>query len=438
MPNKIIRERIDSGPVTPMMLVIVFIGFMLNLVDGFDVVAMSAAAPSLLIDWEISRTELGPIFSSALIGMAIGAAFIAPLADRYGRRILVILATIVIGVSMIAVILIPKGHFGLPLLIVLRFISGLGIGVIFASGAAIASEFVPEKYRNLAVTIAIMGYPFGAMIVGPVANYVIPLYGWEMLFVQGGIATLVMGFVIFFVLPESPEFLASRDTSSKGLKDLNKVFSILKRSPLVEMPKPSMTDKLEAASVLSLLNSEFRLNTLCLWTIYFMGLFTIYFLLSWIPTLFVDSGFSRAAGINALTLINLGAIIGILAIGFITTNVKLAKPISLYFLVAAVLLVALYLWRPSGLSALNVFIFVIGLSLQGAFTAMYALAARVYPAEIRSTGIGWAAGLGRVGAIVSPIVIGLLAASGWGMFSLFLLSAFPLLIAGVLVLRFKD
>lgn len=438
MPNKIIRERIDSGPVTPMMLVIVFIGFMLNLVDGFDVVAMSAAAPSLLIDWEISRTELGPIFSSALIGMAIGAAFIAPLADRYGRRILVILATIVIGVSMIAVILIPKGNFGLPLLIVLRFISGLGIGVIFASGAAIASEFVPEKYRNLAVTIAIMGYPFGAMIVGPVANYVIPLYGWEMLFVQGGIATLVMGVVIFFVLPESPEFLASRDTSSKGLKDLNKVFSKLKRSPLVEMPKPSMTEKLEAASVLSLLNSEFRLNTLCLWTIYFMGLFTIYFLLSWIPTLFVDSGFSRAAGINALTLINLGAIIGILAIGFITTNVKLAKPISLYFLVATVLLVALYLWRPSGLTALNVFIFVIGLSLQGAFTAMYALAARVYPAEIRSTGIGWAAGLGRVGAIVSPIVIGFLAASGWGMFSLFLLSAFPLLIAGVLVLRFKD
>lgn len=438
MPNKIIRERIDSGPVTPMMLVIVFIGFMLNLVDGFDVVAMSAAAPSLLIDWEISRTELGPIFSSALIGMAIGAAFIAPLADRYGRRILVILATIVIGVSMIAVVQIPKGNYGLPLLIVLRFISGLGIGVIFASGAAIASEFVPDKYRNLAVTIAIMGYPFGAMIVGPVANYVIPLYGWEMLFVQGGIATLVMGVVIFFVLPESPEFLASRDTSSKGLEDLNKVFSKLKRSPLVEMPKPSMTEKLEAASVLSLLNSEFRLNTLCLWTIYFMGLFTIYFLLSWIPTLFVDSGFSRAAGINALTLINLGAIIGILAIGFITTNVKLAKPISLYFLVAAVLLVALYLWRPSGLTALNVFIFVIGLSLQGAFTAMYALAARVYPAEIRSTGIGWAAGLGRVGAIVSPIVIGFLAASGWGMFSLFLLSAFPLLIAGVLVLRFKD
>lgn len=438
MPNKIIRERIDSGPIAPMMLVIVLIGFMLNLVDGFDVVAMSAAAPSLLLDWEISRTELGPIFSSALIGMAIGAAFIAPLADRYGRRILVIIATIVIGVSMIAVILIPKGNFGLPLLIVLRFISGLGIGVIFASGAAIASEFVPEKYRNLAVTIAIMGYPFGAMIVGPVANHVIPLYGWEMLFVQGGIATLVMGVVIFFVLPESPEFLASKDTSSKALKDLNKVFSILKRSPLAEMPKPSMTEKLEAASVLSLLNSEFRLNTLCLWTIYFMGLFTIYFLLSWIPTLFVDSGFSRAAGINALTIINFGAIIGILAIGFITTNVKLAKPISLYFLVATVLLVALYLWRPSGLTALNGFIFVIGLSLQGAFTAMYALAARVYPAEIRSTGIGWAAGLGRVGAIVSPIVIGLLAASGWGMFSLFLLSAFPLLIAGVLVLRFKD
>ena len=437
MRIKAIRDRIDSGSVTPMMLVIVFIGFMLNLVDGFDVVAMSAAAPSLQEDWGVSKTELGPIFSFALIGMAIGAALIAPLADRFGRRSLVIVSTIAIGVSMVAVILIPKGNLALLSLIALRFISGVGIGVIFASGAAIASEFVPEKYRNLAVTIAIMGYPFGAMIVGPVANLVIPSQGWEMLFVYGGVATLAMGIIIFFILPESPEFLAEKKDSGRALKELNQVLLLLKRTPFVEMPKQDSTVKLEPANLSSLLISEFRLNTLALWTIYFMGLFTIYFLLSWIPTLFVDSGFTRAQGINALTLLNLGAIIGILVIGFLTTNIKLSKPIAFYFLAAAVLLVTLYLWRPTGLVALNTFIFVVGLALQGAFTATYALAARVYPAKIRTTGIGWAAGLGRVGAIVSPIVIGLLAASGWNMFSLFLLSAFPLLVAGILVLTFK-
>lgn len=438
MAIKAIREKIDTGSFTPMMLVIVFIGFMLNLVDGFDVVAMSAAAPSLLTEWDVSRSELGPIFSSALIGMAIGAALIAPLADRFGRRLLVIIATIAIGLSMIAVVLIPKGNLALPLMIAIRFISGLGIGVIFASGAAIASEFVPEKYRNLAVTLAIMGYPFGAMFVGPVANLVIPLQGWEMLFVYGGIATLAMGVIIFFVLPESPEFLANKEPTDETLDKLNRVLLVLKREAFNAMPKRESKPNIESAKVSSLLTREFRTSTLALWTIYFMGLFTIYFLLSWIPTLFVDSGFSRAQGINALTLLNLGAVIGILLIGILITNVKLAKPIAIYFLVAAVLLVALYLWRPNGLIALNIFIFCIGLSLQGAFTAIYALAARVYPATIRTTGIGWAAGLGRVGGIVSPVIIGLLAASGWDMFSLFLLSAVPLIIAGILVLKFRD
>ena len=437
MRVKAIRERIDSGSIAPMMLVIVFIAFMLNLVDGFDVVAMSAAAPSLLNDWGVSRSELGPIFSAALIGMAIGAALIAPLADHYGRRSLVTFSSIVIGVSMVSVILIPEGDFALLLLIAVRFISGLGIGVIFASGTAIASEFVPDKYRNLAVTFAIMGYPFGAMLVGPVANFVIPSQGWEMLFVYGGIATLVLGAIVFLVLPESPEFLANKEPSQGALRQLNRVLGLLRRAPFNELPNQDSSVRLAPAKVSSLLTNEYQVRTFALWTIYFMGLFSIYFLLSWIPTLFVDTGFTRAQGINALTLHNLGAIAGIIVIGFLTTKVRLAKPIALYYFAAAVLLVALYMWRPTGLVALNVFILVIGLTLQGAFSATYALAARAYPAAIRTTGVGWAAGLGRVGAIVSPIAIGLLAARGWDMFSLFLLSAIPLIVAGILVLRFK-
>ena len=437
MRVKAIRERIDSGSIAPMMLVIVFIAFMLNLVDGFDVVAMSAAAPSLLNDWGVSRSELGPIFSSALIGMAIGAALIAPLADRYGRRSLVTFSSIVIGASMVSVIFIPEGDFALLLLIAVRFIAGLGIGVIFASGTAIASEFVPDKYRNLAVTFAIMGYPFGAMLVGPVANFVIPSQGWEMLFVYGGIATLVLGAIVFLVLPESPEFLANKEPSQGALRQLNQVLRLLRRAPLKELPSQDPSVRLASAKVSSLLANEYRVRTLALWTIYFMGLFSIYFLLSWIPTLFVDTGFTRAQGINALTLHNLGAIVGIIVIGFLTTKVRLAQPIALYYFAAAVLLVVLYLWRPTGLVALNVFILVIGLTLQGAFSATYALAARAYPAAIRTTGVGWAAGLGRVGAIVSPIAIGVLAAMGWDMFSLFLLSAIPLIVAGILVLRFK-
>ena len=437
MTATIIRERIDNGPVNLTMVLVVLLGFMLNLVDGFDVVAMSAAAPSLIEEWGVSRAELGPIFSSALIGMAIGAAVLAPFADRIGRRVLVISATLLIGVSMIAVAFIPVGESAIPLLIVLRFVSGIGIGIIFASGATIASEFMIEKYRNLAVTLAIMGYPFGAMVVGPAANAVIPLQGWEMLFVYGGTATLAMGVFIYFTLPESPEFLGSHAyQKNDALARINDVLRRLEREPIDEIPAAADVES-EGGHVASILTPVFRVDTLSLWLTYFMGFLTIYFLLSWIPTLFIDSGFTRAQGISALTQFNLGGVLGIVTIGLVATNIKIAKPIGVFFISAAFCLVALYNWQPEALTILNAMIFAIGFLLQGAFTGMYALSARVYPTAVRATGIGWGAGLGRVGAILSPTIAGFLAASGWNMYLLFLVFAAPLIIAATVVVRFR-
>lgn len=438
MTTAVVRERIDNGAVAPTMILVVFLGFLLNLVDGFDVVAMSATAPSLIKEWGVTRAQLGPIFSSALIGMAIGAAVLAPYADRIGRRALVIFATVVIGVSMIAVGFIPKGDSAIPILIFIRFISGLGIGIIFASGAAIASEFMTEKYRNLAVVCTLMGYPFGAMVVGPTANFVIPTQGWEMLFIYGGVITLIMGVVIYLFLPESPEYLASAAyKKSNALERVNAVLRRLRREPLEVLPETSDDDQQKGGNVSSILTTELRLDTISLWTIYFMGFLTVYFLLSWIPTLFVDSGYTRAQGIHALTQFNFGALFGIFLIGLIATRIKIAKPIALFFFATALCLVGLYYWKPEALLTLNVMIFVIGFLLQGAFSAMYALAARVYPANVRATGIGWGAGLGRVGAILSPTIAGFLAGAGWSMYALYLVFAVPLVIAAVLVVRFK-
>ncbi|MEM8935724.1 MAG: MFS transporter [Pseudomonadota bacterium] len=429
-----IRARIDDGPVVPMMVVIIGIGFLLNLVDGFDVVAMSVAAPSISEDWGITAAEKGWILSAALVGMSIGAAFLAPLADVFGRRLLVVAATALIGVSMIVTGFIPQSVLAM---MAVRVVAGLGIGIIFANGAAIASEFSPDKYRNLAVTLVVMGYPFGAMIVGPIADYVIPIFGWEMLFVFGGIATLVLGVGIYFVLPESVMFLASRGKNpEKNLAEINETLAKLKRPPLESLALPKAQDA-PPANVSSLLSGEYRTPTLVLWSIYFLGFLTLYFLLSWIPSLFVNAGFSMSQGIYALTLNNMGAVVGIVAIGLITTHTKLAKPIGIFFAGSAVLMIVLYQFRVEDLFMLNVSIFAIGLLLQGAFTAMYALAARVYPVEIRATGIGWAAGLGRTGAIVSPIVAGYLVGAEWSLFGLFLLFSAPLVVAAILVLYFK-
>jgi len=438
MTTDTVRERIDNGAVAPTMILVVFLAFLLNLVDGFDVVAMSATAPSLIKEWGVTRLQLGPIFSSALVGMAIGAAVLAPLADRIGRRVLVLFATMIIGLSMIAVAYIPQGKNAIATLVIVRFISGLGIGIIFANAATISSEFMVAKYRNLAVTLTLMGYPFGAMIVGPAANAIIPVQGWETLFIYGGVATLLMSVLIYLVLPESPEFLINKNKQSGvGLARLNELMQRLGRDEFSELPELPDTTGQKAGTVASILVPRFRLDTISLWIIYFMGFMTVYFLLSWIPTLFVDSGFSRAQGIHALTQFNLGGCVGIVMIGLAATSIKLAKPISLFFVGAALCLAAVFVWKPDSLFFLNSMIFAIGLLLQGAFSAMYALAAQVYPVSVRATGIGWGAGLGRVGAILSPIIAAFLATNGWSMYLLFLLFAVPLIIAAVLVVRFK-
>ena len=209
MSADLVRARIDEGPVVPLMWLVVLLGFLLNLADGIDVVAMSVTAPSVAASWGLERAALGPLFSAALFGMAIGAAGLAPLSDQLGRRLLLVAAMFLVGLSMLAVSWIATTA-SVTVFAILRFISGLGIGVIFGSAPALASEFMPSRYRSLAVSLVVMGYPVGAVLAGPIANALIPDYGWTAVFTAGGILTLLIGIVTWALLPESPEFLASR------------------------------------------------------------------------------------------------------------------------------------------------------------------------------------------------------------------------------------
>ncbi|WP_412724348.1 MFS transporter [Alteromonas sp. D210916BOD_24] len=429
-----VRHQINTSSVSITQLTVFFIAFMLNVVDGFDVVAMSVTMPALTDDWGISATEKGYILSAALIGMTLGAIYLAPLADKIGRRKILLLATLMIGLSMIVTGFIPPS---VEWMITIRAISGLGIGIIFASSATVGAEFAPDRIRNLVVTIVIMGYASGATIVGPVANIIINHAGWEMVFVYGGVFTLLMTVMIYMYLPESVEFIASQagDEEEKRYK-INSILNKM-RCPILPSQADIRVETLEKISVTSLFTSVLKRQTVGVWVIYFMGFMSLYFLMSWIPTLFVNNGYAREEGIAALTLYNLGAVAGIVVIGLISTKVKLAKPISFFFMGSAAFLLYVAYMQPPSILALNTLIFIIGFLLQGAFTAMYAMAAQVYPARIRATGIGWAAGLGRVGAILSPILAGYLVAAAWGMYALFALFALPLIISGLIVYWYR-
>lgn len=429
--TSIIRDRIDNGPMTLAQIIIVGIGFILNCVDGVDVVAISVAAPAITSSWGISSVELGYILSAALVGMAIGAMFLAPLSDVYGRRKIVLFSVLLTGISMIITGLIDSS---VELMILIRAISGIGIGAIFASAATFGNEFTPERYKNLAVTMIIAGYPFGAMIVGPIASVVLPNFGWEMLFIFSGIATIGIFILTYFLLPESVQFLeqCSLDEKTK-LTEINKVLKRIKHEPVDQLLSFENVSETKAASVKSLLSDSLMVTTLKLWIIFFMGFMGIYFIISWIPSLFVNSGWTMNEGITALTLSNLGAVVGTTCIGLITTRYKLRWPVGIFFGATALFMAYFTYSRPTELMMLYVLIFLIGIFLNGAFSAMYAVTARIYQTRIRSTGIGWCAGLGRTGAILAPILAGYLLALNFDMYALFLVFAVPVLIAAVLI-----
>ena len=436
MSAELVRARIDAGPTVPLMWLVVFLGFLLNLADGIDVVAMSVTAPSVAVSWGLERSALGSLFSSALFGMAIGAAGLAPLSDRLGRRALLVAAIFLVGLSMLGVSWIASSG-SVTLFAVLRFISGLGIGIIFGSAPALASEFMPSRYRSLAVSLVVMGYPVGAVLAGPIANALIPNYGWPAVFTAGGALTLTIGVVTWMLLPESPEFLASRPGDRPEREStVNGVLARMDRGPIQGLPSdvtpPSSTP------VAQILTADRRFKTLALWTVYFMGFLTMYFMLSWIPTLFVDSGYTRSQGIDALTGFNIGAIPGILILAFLTTRLPLVPLLSLFFLSAGGVLVFVGLTEPSELGSLMALMFFAGVFLHGGFTCLYALAAQVYPSDVRAAGVGWAAGLGRTGAIVSPVFAAALITAGWDMYALFVCFALPLLAVGFLLWVFSN
>lgn len=436
MSADLVRDRIDEGPVVPLMWLVVLLGFLLNLADGIDVVAMSVTAPSVAVSWGLERAALGPLFSAALFGMAVGAAGLAPLSDQLGRRALLVAAMFLVGLSMLAVSWIEHTA-SVTIFASLRFVSGLGIGVIFGSAPALAAEFMPSRYRSLAVSLVVMGYPVGAVLAGPIANSVIPDHGWTAVFTAGGALTLLIGLITWALLPESPEFLAGRpgNRPERGAM-VNGMLTRLGREPLVglsiDVTRPN------APPVAQILIPERRARTLVLWAIYFMGFLTMYFMLSWIPTLFVDSGYTRAQGIEALTGFNLGAIPGILMLAFLTTRLPLAPLLSLFFLSAGAVLAYVGIIETSALGSLMTLMFLAGMFLHGGFTCLYALAAQVYPSDVRAAGVGWAAGLGRTGAIVSPLIAAAMISSGWGMYSLFLGFALPLIAGGLLLWVFAN
>ena len=359
-------------------------------VDGYDAQAMGYVAPALGAALHIPRTVLGPVISSGLVGMMIGAIVSGSLADRIGRRPVLIACALVFGVGS----LLTATAESIQSMVIFRALTGLGMGGAMPNAIALTSESMPHRLRGTAVTTMICGFSLGAAVGGFVAAAIIPSYGWQSVFVLGGTAPIAIAIAAFKWLPDSTR------TPSSGF-------------PVAQL----FTDRRGVATVL-------------IWVVYFTNLLNLYFLNSWLPTIINDSGVPVGTAIRLTALFQVGGIGGALVLGLI-----LDRWFSFWVLAACYLWAAIsvFLIGAAGASPilLGIAIASAGLGIIGGQNGGHAVTAGFYPPAIRSTGVGWALGIGRIGSISGPILGGLLLARGTAVEQVFWAASIPALIATV-------
>ena len=429
----LVAAVIDDGKVSGQQVLVVVLCLLLNMLDGFDITAMAVVASGVAADLALTPDRLGWIFSFALAGMMAGAMLLAPVADIIGRRKTIIASAFLVAAS----ILLTAGASSLGEFIFLRFAAGLGAGAMLASQATLTAEYSPEKYRSLAVAIVTAGYGVGAMLTSVAATFIMPEFGWRGMFWFGGGVTLLLAFVAWLLIPESLKYLFERRPAN-ALERVNKILRKLDKQALAALPQADKTDGHDKGglgkTLFRLVSAEHRSATVNLWLAFFLSFVSLYFLMSWIPKLMEDAGFAAQVGREAFFLFNLGGVVGIFVLGALSTRLKLTSLIFASLLLAALGMVV-FASVPGQKDTLLIIIFIVGALQQGGFVGLYSAAAKAYPTEIRSTGIGWSMGLGRSGAVVGPAIAGYLIAAGLDMAANFYVFAAPMVLAAVFAYR---
>lgn len=425
-----IQKLIGERPMTHTQLMILFLCFTLNMLDGMDVVVASFVAPRIMGEWGVSAQSLGMVFSAALVGMATGAMFISPFTDVIGRRKMVLLSIIILSAGM----LLTAFATTIPQLIGLRLFTGLGIGSMLASLTSMAAEFSSNKHRNLAIGFVLGGYPVGATLTGLLAAELIPAYGWTSMFLVGSLLSTLVFPLVFLLMPESLEFLLHKQPPG-ALKEANRILAKLKYDLIEALPDNKQNSSLKGdgsvvGNIKSLMTSEMRDSTVKLWVSFFLAFFTLYFLLSWIPKIAEDSGLTQAQGAYSGAIFNFGSFFGIVTLGYISSMFGLRRIIFIFMTLSSIVMI---IFGNIDLSVMlyMLLLFVLGFFVQGGFVGLYSVAARIYPMEIRTTGVGWGIGLGRFGAVISPALGGMAIGMDMPVFLIFTLFAIPFVIAGL-------
>jgi benzoate transport len=417
---------IEQQPMTRFQTVAVAICMVLNGIDGFDVLAISFAAPVLSSDWNLSAQGLGLLFSAGLAGMTVGSLLIAPLADRLGRRWMTLASLLTVTVGMLASAVTQNT----AQLAMTRVVTGLGIGAMLPSLATVVAEYSSRRRRELCVSVMSTGYPIGATIGGIAAVVLVSSFGWRGIFFFGGLLSLAMLPVVVWALPESLAFLMARRPPD-ALARINLLLRRLGREPVECVPEAHGGHR--GSTILDVVRGRLGASSAALWTAFFCVMVTFYFVLSWTPKLLVDAGLRPDQGISGGVLLNVGGIVGALVLGLLAARVGPFRIVA-WTMLAGAAAVAAFGWLGQTLAPAMGLALLVGYFLFGCMVGLYAVMPSVYPAAVRNTGAGLSIGVGRIGGIMSPYAAGLLLQAGWSSSATYAVFATPLVVASVTTL----
>jgi AAHS family 4-hydroxybenzoate transporter-like MFS transporter len=415
---------IDQQPVGRFQISLLLVCAAVLFIDGFDTQAIGYVAPAIAQDWKLARGALGPVFGAGLFGLMIGALVFGPIADRIGRRRIIIVSTAAFGIGTLATIFASD----VPSLLAIRFLTGLGLGGAMPNAVALTSEFSPHRRRATMVMAMFCGFSVGAAIGGLLAAALIPAFGWRSVFVVGGVAPLLLVPFLVVRLPESVRFLALSSQANERVAAL-----LAQIAPSVRHPAGTRFEaqeiKLPGIPVVHLFGTGRVWATLAFWVMFFMSLLDLYLLSNWLPTVLNDLGASVSAAAVIGSMLQVGGVVGVFTLGQFIDRFSF-RALALTYFAASIAVVAIGFTGHS-IALTTMAIFCAGFCIVGGQTASNALAATFYPTSIRSTGVGWALGIGRVGSIVGPLVGGIMLARRMSNESVFVAAAVPALCASL-------
>jgi AAHS family 4-hydroxybenzoate transporter-like MFS transporter len=419
------EEIIDKAPIGKLQILTFLLGTGVIFIDGFNIQVMGYITPQLAKIWHIPHELLGSIFSSGLFGVFTGYLVLAPFANRVGHRRMLIWCTALVGIGTLATSLADNPYS----LMALRYLTGIALGASNPSAVLIISDFCPKRVRSSFVAAGIVGVSLGSMVAGLVAAAVLDDYGWQAVLWVGGMVPLVLAIVLAVLVPNTFDYLLNRKRDQAG------ALQIARRvDPAINIPDGTQFTtgtRGQSGGIAELFKSGRMAGTLAIWISFSCNLLVFFFIQSWLTLIVVQSGHSQKIAVTATSVLMFGGVLAFLAIGPLMDRFNPYKVLSIYFFIASGTVALLGSLLSGSVPVIMASAFLVGFVVLGLQKGMNAICIYYYPTVMRSTGLGWGLGIGRLGAVAGPLVAGFLLDMHMPTAHLFYWAALPMLIACV-------